>query len=428
MRSVPYQKPRFAKVKGARKSKFSTTDLYRLTMVSNPWGLSNEAWSYDALGNRKTDKQRGGSNPWQANANNQITKSYTENNTPITPVWDENGSLIEHQTSDPAPELNQSYQYDVQNRLIEVRAKDGQRIARYQYDPFGRRIAKTTGEGTTYFLYTDDGLIAEASANGTVTTEYGWKPGSTWSSDPLTLTTTRTGSPDKETFAYQNDHLGTPQKIIDRQGQVVWEAQAMAFGETKVQANATITNNLRFPGQYYDAETKTHYNFFRDYNPATGAYRQADPIGLAGGMNLYAYVGRNPVIYSDPTGEIAPAVVPYALALITGALIASWAKPMAPRDEVSSGIPGIGDFPSHGGPMAWPDPVEARRSGKESADDCPSYALGSPKPPSKKDCDQWAIDVLIKQFGSPKPGFDYRDHLAFSSLKKYCQRHRGWWN
>ena len=60
--------------------------------------------------------------------------------------------------------------------------------------------------------------------------------------------------------------------------------------------------NLRFPGQYYDQETGTHYNYFRDYDPATGRYVQSDPIGLSGGINTYGYVGASPLMYFDPDG------------------------------------------------------------------------------------------------------------------------------
>jgi RHS repeat-associated protein len=89
-------------------------------------------------------------------------------------------------------------------------------------------------------------------------------------------------------YFYHNDHLGTPQKLTDSTGTVVWSADYKPFGEATVdQTVSTITNNLRFPGQYYDAETGLHYNYFRDYDPAIGKYKQADPIGLAGGSNLY---------------------------------------------------------------------------------------------------------------------------------------------
>ncbi len=56
------------------------------------------------------------------------------------------------------------------------------------------------------------------------------------------------------------------------------------------------------PGQYYDDETDFHYNWFRYYDPAIGAYRRPDPLGLAAGVNLYAYTAGNPVNFIDPYG------------------------------------------------------------------------------------------------------------------------------
>jgi len=63
-----------------------------------------------------------------------------------------------------------------------------------------------------------------------------------------------------------------------------------------------LLNNLRFPGQYHDRPTGLYYNQFRHYRPYLGRYLTPDPIGLAGGLNLYGYAGQNPVSRLDLLG------------------------------------------------------------------------------------------------------------------------------
>jgi RHS repeat-associated protein len=103
-------------------------------------------------------------------------------------------------------------------------------------------------------------------------------------------------------YFYHNDHLGTPQKIVDTSGRTVWSATYDSFGNIQI-AVAEIENNLRFPGQYYDAETGKHYNWNRYYDPKTGTYISEDPIGFEGGdVNLYRYVNNSPQVWMDPWG------------------------------------------------------------------------------------------------------------------------------
>jgi RHS repeat-associated protein len=83
----------------------------------------------------------------------------------------------------------------------------------------------------------------------------------------------------------------------------------------------SLEYNLRFPGQYYQAETGLNQNWNRDYDPLTGKYGESDLVGLRGGVNTYAYVRSNPVGRSDPSGlldnpaEVAPLMWQYTHSL-----------------------------------------------------------------------------------------------------------------
>ena len=99
-------------------------------------------------------------------------------------------------------------------------------------------------------------------------------------------------------------------------GQLVWSQRQKAFGEMPVDASSTVTNNLQFPGQYYDAETGLHHNWHRYYDPKTGRYlsldsvdvligrwNAQDPAGFSlGDTNLYSYVGNDPINHFDSLG------------------------------------------------------------------------------------------------------------------------------
>ena len=107
------------------------------------------------------------------------------------------------------------------------------------------------------------------------------------------------------------DHLGKPQFATDETGATIWDAggQVTPFGDG-IQLASAFTQNLQFPGQYYDEETALSHNHHRTYDPTLGRYLQSDPIGLAGGLNRYAYVGGNPLNGFDPLGLAATAPPP----------------------------------------------------------------------------------------------------------------------
>ncbi|MCO6560854.1 MAG: hypothetical protein J6574_07065 [Gilliamella sp.] len=98
------------------------------------------------------------------------------------------------------------------------------------------------------------------------------------------------------------DYLGTPQLAVNSRDQQTWKGIADAFGNIQLDPDNQISLNLRQPGQYYDQESGLYYNLARHYNPQTGRYIEADPLGVIGGLNLYGYANANPLIYMDPYG------------------------------------------------------------------------------------------------------------------------------
>jgi len=258
----------------ATKNKSFTYDaLDRLSTATSSGIWGSLGWTYDGVGNRQTE--------------GATVYTYTAGTNKLTGAgslnfgYDNNGNT----TSEAA----RSYTYNQNQRLIQV--NDGATTAYYTYNGNGQRVKKNVSGVITIYHYDQRGqLIAESNSAGVVTAEYTYL-----NSQPLAKIE------GANTYFYHNDHLATPQKMTDSSGTVVWSADYKPFGEATVTVS-TITNNLRFPGQYYDQETGLHYNYYRDYNPALDRYIQADPIGQRGGLNLYLYVAANSLRFTDRRG------------------------------------------------------------------------------------------------------------------------------
>ncbi|MCQ8182619.1 right-handed parallel beta-helix repeat-containing protein [Methylomonas sp. SURF-1] len=264
--------------------------LDRLSGVDNPT-LTDEAYTYDALGNRKTAANTVGE--WQYDANNRLL-SYPGNNF----AYDANGNL---QTK-TALGSQRVYRHDIANRLTRVERTDGSAVAEYYYDPFGRRLWKDVAGVRTHFAYAEEGLVGEFDGQGGLIKSYGYQPDSLWSTGPLFQWV------NGQYYWYQHDHLMTPQKMVDSNGLVVWSARQEAFGNMHVSL-AAVENNLRFPGQYYDQETTLFYNLQRYYDAKLSRYISEDSDRKAIQANLYQYSFVNPIKYYDPTGEFVPLVL-----------------------------------------------------------------------------------------------------------------------
>ena len=123
-----------------------------------------------------------------------------------------------------------------------------------------------------------------------------------WSTDPIWQANVSSNSLTNTSTVYHHlhtDHLGTPMLATDKDGKSSWKAVTEAFGAAGTLPESSITMNLRFPGQYWDEESQTHYNFNRDYTPHLGRYLQSDPIGLMGGSNFFDYSKKNSLMNFD---------------------------------------------------------------------------------------------------------------------------------
>jgi RHS repeat-associated protein len=258
--------------------------LYRLAGAVSPV-LPQENYTYDPVGNRLTSSN---ASDWSYNSNNEL-QSYNG----VSFQYDLNGNTSQ---KTEAGGQRTDYSYDESDRLTEVKDDTGAVIATYYYDPFGRRLWKDVGGTRTYFMYADEGLVAEFDGSGAQAKSYGYAPNSTWTTNPLFMKQAA------QYYFYHNDHLGTPQKMTSVNGSVVWSTKYESFGNAEVDLASTIANNLRFPGQYYDLETGLHYNYRRYYDHTIARYLAVDPLGFHGGMNFFIYVNNNPPNLLDPFG------------------------------------------------------------------------------------------------------------------------------
>lgn len=289
---------------------FNYDYLDRLTSEQRGFGEGSNfvKYDYDSVGNRtrRESSNRVRKSTYDSNSNRMIKsgrKDYT---------YDDRGNMLFD------GQEGRSYGYDIRNRMNAF-YKNDRLQATYKYNDTGQRIRKTlirpAVEGDNYVTlnstYTPEGwLLSEAGLRSknekSFVREYIW-----FNNRPVAQLERKikaNGKVDRVKLSYiHTDHLKTPRSATNENGETVWSWESNAFGDAKADPDVDkdgrkVSIRLRFPGQYFDRESGLFYNNYRDYNPKLGRYMQADPIGLFGGINRYAYVLNNPLKYIDPLG------------------------------------------------------------------------------------------------------------------------------
>jgi RHS repeat-associated protein len=239
---------------------------------------SSISYTYDATSNRLTKVSGGTTTTTVPSTSNKISavggNSYT---------YDSSGNIT-------ADGVN-TYTWNAEGELSVVKVS-GTTVGTYTYNLYRQR-AKKASASTSYYVYGAGGLLyGDYDNSGNFIREYIYVNGAP-------LAQINSGTPEVLTYLHA-DHLGTPRFATNSGGSQVWSWNNDAFGTSAPSGSPTV--NLRMPGQYYDSESGLFYNINRTYNPAIGRYISADPIGIAGGLNTFGYVGQSPVNLIDRWG------------------------------------------------------------------------------------------------------------------------------
>jgi RHS repeat-associated protein len=259
-------------------SNYGYDAIYELLQVTQGGGTT-ESYSYDAVGNRLSSS---GVPTYSYNPSNELTSTSNGSYT-----YDANGNTL----TDPS---GKSYTWDFENRLTQV-VNPGVGATTFRYDPFGRRIQKSSPLGTTNYLYDGERLTEEIDQSGNVLARYTQARGV-----DQPLAELRSGT----TSYYESDALGTVTSLTNSAAALANTYAYDSFGKPTA-SSGTLANPFQYTARELDLETGVYFYRARYFDPSVGRFLSQDPIRFRSGPNFYSYVFNGPIQWRDPDGKAA---------------------------------------------------------------------------------------------------------------------------
>jgi RHS repeat-associated protein len=255
-------------------------NIYQL-LSATPSSGTAESYTYDPVGNRLSSASVPS---YSYNSSNELTSTSS-----ATYGYDLNGNAI---TKNDSTGIT-TYAWDFENRLTSVTLPGSGGTVQFRYDPWGRRIYKSSSSGTSIFAYDDNGnLVEETAATGTAVARYSQGLNI---DEPLALL--RSGT----TSYYNADGLGSITSLANAAGALMQTYTFDSFGK-QTASTGSLTNPFQYTGRESDPETGLYYYRARYYDPQTGRFLGEDPSGFEAGEDFYVYADNSPISLGDPYG------------------------------------------------------------------------------------------------------------------------------
>ena len=264
-------------------------------------------YTYDKAGNRTKEDDGTTQTAYTYNGLDQLQTATKEKGTAVDEVrqysYDANGNQTDVKNTKTGQ--TESYTYDAENRLskVSVTDKDGKTavIQQNRYNGDGQRIQKVEGSKTTNYYY-QDGVVSYTTDGDNIQTSQ-----NLIGTDGNILATQRYGSDHTDYLLYNKDIQGSSTSLVKENGSADATYQYTDFGETTINGDNKVENEVCYTGGIYDQSTGLYYLNARYYNPEDGRFVTEDTYrgetNEPDTQNLYVYCADNPVNYVDPSGH-----------------------------------------------------------------------------------------------------------------------------